>query len=447
MGVEWGMDPGKEPGLGPEKEPGTDPAQGLATPCYVIDLDRLDRNAADMRDAFRAEWGPRFRMGYSIKTNHLPYLLRHAKEQGFLAEAVSSDEYRLALAQGFRPDEVIYNGPRKDPDSLLFALNHGSIVNIDNLQEIDLLAARARELDRRSCRVGIRVNFDLESVCRGETSAGGEASRFGVCVENGDFAEALGRLEGLGIPVQGLHMHFSTRTRSLAVYRALARKAAELVERHRMHGSLKFVNIGGGFWGGRRMPGRPTMEEYSRVICGELRGAVDPEQVELIAEPGASILATAAEYRTRVANVRDVRGTRIVTVDGTYLHINPFLVEREHPYEVWPGAGFRGAGRPGTGSPEAGSPDPAAPDPLRASRQTVPLQIVCGSTCMENDRLLRLRDEPELRPGDILVFPCVGAYTMAYNSCFILVPPDVYARRGDDIVRVRERKAEWMECV
>src|SRR4028118_2082215 len=51
--------------------------------------------------------------GYSIKTNPDERLIRLALENGFYAEAISLLEVHKALEVGFRPDQVILNGPGK----------------------------------------------------------------------------------------------------------------------------------------------------------------------------------------------------------------------------------------------------------------------------------------------------------------------------------------------
>ncbi|HEY0164131.1 MAG TPA: ATP-grasp domain-containing protein, partial [Sphingomicrobium sp.] len=51
--------------------------------------------------------------GYSIKTNPDTRLIRLALEHGFHAEAISLLEVRKAIENGFRPDQVILNGPGK----------------------------------------------------------------------------------------------------------------------------------------------------------------------------------------------------------------------------------------------------------------------------------------------------------------------------------------------
>ena len=61
----------------------------------------------------------------SFKTNALPWLLSYMRERGVWAEVVSDTEYELALAMGYEPDRIVYNGPIKSRDRLWAALVQG----------------------------------------------------------------------------------------------------------------------------------------------------------------------------------------------------------------------------------------------------------------------------------------------------------------------------------
>ena len=82
--------------------------------------------------------------------------------------------------------------------------------------------------------------------------------------------------------------------------------------------------MGGGFFGGQRNDIYPTFEEYSSIICSEIKKISN--SISLIIEPGASILATAVEYIAKVIDLKFIRNVGVVTTDGSILHVNPFMV-------------------------------------------------------------------------------------------------------------------------
>lgn len=388
----------------------------LHTPCYIIDEAKFQENVGQIQESFRSRWKSGLLLAYSVKTNHNRELLKMARDMGMLAEVVSDDEYIWAEKTGFPTENIIYNGVQKSESFLLSAIQNGSFVNLDHFEEIEFIEKHEKNLPHKGLHIGLRVNFDLERECPNETTTGQEVSRFGFCLENGEFERALCRLRKMQIEPEGLHLHYNSITRSLNIFSALAKKVCDITEVYHLQDHLRFIDLGGGFFGGRRMAGKPTMEEYAETICGILQAGLCTDRVQLILEPGASILATAVDYVSRVIQSKEIRDTRIVTLDGSHLHINPFLAKRESPYQLFTN-----------------------------NTKTVAKQIVCGATCMESDRFLRLHGQPQLENGDYIYFTCAGAYTMAFNSCFINLPPSIYVRREGRYLLCRNQDAGWLE--
>lgn len=387
----------------------------LHTPCYIIEKEKFLANLFAIRNNFQKAWGNNLLIAYSIKTNHLSKLLELAKEEGMLAEAVSEDEYYYATKSGFNKNNIILNGPQKSPKCIVDALQNSSIINIDNLEEINMLEKQSKLFDAQNIKIGLRINFDLEKECRSETTAGEGGSRFGLCIENGELENAVNRLSKMNINISGLHLHYSTKTRSLQVFKALAEKACGISERYGLRDEINYIDIGGGFWGGRTVEGKPTMQEYSSVIASILKKEFDPEKVRLILEPGASLLATTAVYYSKVINVRKIRKVSIATIDGSLLHVNPFMVFRKPDCIVY-----------------------------SSGEKNIVKQLICGCACMENDRITELDNEKEIRTGDYVQINYVGAYTMGFNNCFINLPPYIYFREGGKMTLLRDKKMSLM---
>ena len=110
----------------------------LTTPCFVLDNQELRKSIVGFQRALNNCFS-RYAIGYSVKTNSLPFCLQKAREQGCFAEVVSADEYELALKCGFKKDRIVYNGPMKSHDTFIDAITSGAIVNIETHREIDWL--------------------------------------------------------------------------------------------------------------------------------------------------------------------------------------------------------------------------------------------------------------------------------------------------------------------
>lgn len=74
-------------------------------------------------------------IGYSIKTNNLPFLIKYLNKQNICTEIVSSDEYKYVRKLGIKNKNIIYNGPMKDKRTLITAIKFGAIINVETFRE------------------------------------------------------------------------------------------------------------------------------------------------------------------------------------------------------------------------------------------------------------------------------------------------------------------------
>lgn len=371
------------------------------TPYYVIDQKSLDDNFEKLERALKKHWS-NFIIGYSYKTNALPWIIRHFDRLGCYAEVVSEEEYRLAKLVGVKKGNLIYNGPIKTKETFLEAIRDGCIVNIDSEREIDWLD----ELPRKNRVIGIRVNFDIERMCPGQSQCPEEGGRFGFCYENGEFSKAVTMLQEKGARVSGLHLHTSSKSRGLDIYRAIAMVACDIQKEFRL--DLDYVDVGGGFFGG--LPTKPQFDEYMALMADILSTQFDKGRTSLIIEPGMAVIGAPVRYVTTVIDVKDTQYNRFVVTDGSRTSIDPLMSKSSyfHSYE------------------------------RSADSSIVPKQIICGYTCMEHDRLFEAIEEPALLPGDRIIYNKVGAYTMCLTPLFIKYFPDVYVERDGVFIKVRE---------
>ena len=119
------------------------------------------------------------------------------------------------------------------------------------------------------------------------------------------------------------------------------------------------------------------------------------------------------DYLCSVLNIRDIRGQRVVTVDGSVVHINPFMNPHPTPFTM-----------------------------IDGGAETDMEQIIGGSTCMELDRLYP-RDIKNLVERDSkLLFHACGAYMSVHNSNFINAAPNIYLFENGDYRLLREKSID-----
>lgn len=376
------------------------------TPAFVIDVPTLERFTHRFQEAMTKYW-PNSILSYSFKTNSLPWLVAFMRDRGAWAEVVSDAEYELALALDYSPDRIVLNGPYKSRERLRSALLGGSIINLDAKRDVTLTIELAREMPDREFGVGLRVNWDLESRCPGESTFGEQKSRFGFNAENGELDQAISELKATGVRIAGLHVHRNSRTQSLNVYQAAATVAAEIISSRGL--DLDWIDIGGGFFGSE--DGTPTFNDYIEVIHSTLEGVVDIDRTCLITEPGGALVAVPVEFHASVVDVKNVEHRTFVVTDASRTNIDP-LFRRERSFEI---------------TLETGQTN------------VVSEQIISGFTLVEGDRLMTLQDKPALQLDDRIIFYKVGAYTMSLQPMFIEYLPAVYARTEDALTLVRRK--------
>ncbi|MFR8840281.1 MAG: pyridoxal-dependent decarboxylase, partial [Clostridium sp.] len=82
------------------------------TPYFVIHEKEMKDNLECLKKSLQKYWN-NYAIGYSFKTNSVPWLIRFMKQNGCLAEVVSDDEYSLAQKLKYTPNDIIFNGPVK----------------------------------------------------------------------------------------------------------------------------------------------------------------------------------------------------------------------------------------------------------------------------------------------------------------------------------------------
>lgn len=370
----------------------------MQTPYFLIHENLLNENVMAFQHALSKCW-PNSQLSYSVKTNSLPWVLEHLREMNVFAEVVSDEEYQLALLCGYTDNRIVFNGPIKGNEMIKRSLLNGALVNMDS--ENDLCVWE--ESRNNDAVVGIRVNVPPEVFNVNDIGYAGDGFRFGFSEENGALEKALRRIGRVDV---GLHLHCNSITRAKEVYIAIAKYAAGIIKKYKL--TPTYIDMGGGFFGG--VPGKTTPEEYIQAIANEFEGVVDFERTKLIIEPGSAIIGSVVDLYTSVLDAKDTNHARIVTTDGSRIHIDPLWIKHGYMHTIH----------------------------ARLTEKH-PKQVICGYTCMDHDRLMVVENENELSVGDQIVYHRVGAYSMTFGGMFIRYYPEVYVELKQEFICVRKR--------
>ena len=375
------------------------------TPYFVVDTMVLDGLIQSLRTSLVKYWKTGI-IGYSFKTNNVPWIISYMKEKGMYAEVVSSDEFQLAKSLGYTTNQIIFNGPVKEKKEFIDGIENGAIVNIDSKRELKWLL-ECNKLKLRDSMIGLRVNFCLEDYCPGETQCGKEDGRFGFSYETGELKDAILFLLEHKIPLSGLHIHCSSKTRSLNIYKAIAKVAAEIINGYNL--KLKYIDIGGGYFGG--VAGKPTFDDYFSNVYNILNKKINLKDINLIVEPGMAIIGASMDYVTSVIDTKKTKNNLFVITDGSRIHIDPLMRKKSYSYKI----------------------------EYKDKTNFQCKQILCGFTCMEGDRFFEI-DDQILNEGDKVIFKKVGAYTIGMAPQFIEFHPDIYEVSNNKMSLIQSKR-------
>ena len=374
----------------------------LQTPYFLIKQGLLEQNIAGFRNALDELW-PNSLIAYSVKTNSLPWILQWMDRHNVYAEVVSDEEYQLAELSGYSTGHIVFNGPIKSDKYLRKAIDGKSIINIDSEHELKYLEDNKPLI---SGLIGVRINVNPSIFNPDDVGYQEDGFRFGFSDENGELGKAIARIKAIygNIPL-GLHMHVNSVTRALEVYQAIAKFACKIINKYSLHPA--YVDMGGGFFGG--VPGKTTPDEYIKAIKDELTKSVDVSNTILIIEPGSAAIGSSIELHTSVLDIKDTAHSRIVTTDGSRIHIDPLWLKNRYMFTT------------------------------DAKKPAYERQIICGYTCMDHDRLMVIDNIPELSVGDKIVYHRVGNYTVTFGGPFIKPYPSVYVEMETGVEMVRRQ--------
>lgn len=392
-------------------------AQQHGSPYYIFDREAFIRNFKDIRAAFTQRY-PLVIIGYSYKTNYIPYLCRLARNLGGYAEVVSRLELDLALKIGCPPAEIIYNGPIKAAEDIAFALSSGILVNIDTIRELEFVAHIAKQQPEKTFRIGLRINISLvDSQGKSHLQNDLPSGRFGF--SDNALKAAVRQLKEIpNVRVCSLHGHTSSSNRSLWGYWTITTKLAEVGGRY-FSESIEFLNVGGGFYGhpspAMGLMETPTFDDYAETICKVLLEYpwIKDRQPRLVIEPGMAVAADTLSFITKVFEVKRIDNQRLAVVDGSIFNVKPTLHQRNHPFSII-------------------KKEISAGPKVHYS--------IVGATCMEKDRLLQEIESVEIEREDFIRIENVGAYTVVMTPPFINLAPPIVVRGPKGYVTIRRRQ-------
>jgi ornithine decarboxylase len=282
-----------------------------ATPCLVLDVDRVEQNFRTLREAL-----PLARVYYAVKANPAPQILERLVQLGSSFDAASAEEIASCLEAGADAGRISFGNTIKKVSAIRMAHERGvDLFAFDSDEELEKIAENAP-----GARVYCRILVE---------NAGADwplSRKFGTTLDHArDLMIRAGRL---GLDAYGLSFHVGSQQTDTTSYEAAIGRVAMLFTDLKQAGvNLRMANLGGGFPTSYREE-VPGIDSFGAAIMGAMARHFGNALPEMLVEPGRYLVADAGVVSAEVVLVSR-RGSD--PVRWVYLDIGRFggLAETE----------------------------------------------------------------------------------------------------------------------
>ncbi len=402
-----------------------DLAEQFGTPLYVMDENLIRRICRDYKDSFAMYYQGKGTPVYASKAFCCKEMCRIIKSEGLDLEIVSGGELYTALAAGFDPAHIHFNGNNKTCDEIRYALeqNVGHIL-VDNIEELHMIQ-KYGEVMNRITPVSLRIKPGIDAHTHQFIRTGQIDSKFGFALETGEAMQAV--KETLTLPnlqLRGVQCHIGSQIFDITPFEEAGRVMLHFMDdvRKEMGYTIEILDLGGGFGirytdADEPVPYRDYMQRVSKVVhetCRELSMQVP----YIYIEPGRSIVGEAGLTLYTVGSVKEIPGVRnYVAVDGGMTD-NPRYILYQSSYDVL------------LANHADKTPDYTA--------------TIAGRCCESGDLIQENVKIAKPKAGDLVAVLATGAYnySMASNYNRVNRPPVIMVRGGSPRVVIRRESYE-----
>jgi ornithine decarboxylase len=360
-------------------------ARKHGTPVVVIDHDVIRRNYAFFRKHL-----PKVQAYYAVKANPAPEIVRTLYRAGASFDVASLPEFMLVhenikhlpakARQDFIWDKIVYANPIKPKETLLELDRYKPLVTFDNWAEL-------AKIQRYAPHAGLALRLRVPNT----GSMVELSSKFGC--DPGEAVDLIEEAFRIGLVVEAVSFHVGSQCTNFQNFvQALNMSAAVMREAKARGHEIKILDIGGGFPAPYDRHVKP-FSGLARRINAEI-ARLFPADIQILAEPGRFLVATAATSVARIIGkaVRD--GKTCYYIDDGVYHTFSGIIFDHCQYH------------------------------LKAFKKG-PTEIcsVFGQTCDGLDTISHFEELPELEIEDLVYAENIGAYSNASATWFNGFPP------------------------
>jgi ornithine decarboxylase len=360
-------------------------ARQHGTPVVVVDHDLIRRNYA----AFRKHL-PKVQAYYAVKANPAPEIVHTLYRAGSSFDVASLPEFMLVYEnirnlpaqerQDFIWDKIVYANPIKPKETLEVLDQYKPLVTFDNIEEL-------RKIRRYAPHAGLVLRLRVPNT----GSMVELSSKFGC--DPGEAVDLISEAFRIGLVVEGVSFHVGSQCTNFENFVQALNMAAAVMREAKARGfEIKILDIGGGFPVRYNRHVRP-IGALAKKINAEI-ARLFPADLEILAEPGRFLVATAAFVVARVIGkaVRDAK--TCYYIDDSVYHTFSGIIFDHCQYHI---NAFK--------------------------RGPTEICAVFGQTCDGLDTISQSEELPNLEIEDLVFSDNIGAYSNASATWFNGFPP------------------------
>ena len=351
------------------------------TPLFVLDHNKIRENYRTFKKHL-----PRVQCYYAVKANPIQQIIETLFNEGSSFDVASYNEF-MQVYQYIRHferkqkkyfvwDKIIFSNTIKERTALIKTKQYKPLVTYDNAAE---LAKIKQHCDTAGLVLRVKVPDTGSQV---EMS-----SKFGA--EPGDAQGLIRQAFDIGLKVEGISFHVGSQCTNFDNYTAALAITSEIFHEARRKGfGLNLLDIGGGF----PVPYDsqvPQFEKLAHILNYEFE-RLFPNDIEILAEPGRFIVATAATLVSEIIGKARREGKMFYHINDGVYHTFSGVV-----YDHW------------------------IPNFSAFKEGDLEICAVVGPTCDSFDKIILAVELPgNLEVGDYLYTENIGAYSTASTTKF-----------------------------
>ncbi|MBW4683969.1 MAG: diaminopimelate decarboxylase [Komarekiella atlantica HA4396-MV6] len=376
----------------------------FGSPLYILDEETLRLACQQYRDAFKQYYKGASQVLYASKAWNCLAVCAIAASEGLGIDVASGGELYTALQAGVNPDKIYLHNNNKSREELIFAIESGCTIVVDNWHELRTLVEIVETLYTMSLpqnpRILLRLTPGIECHTHEYIRTGQLDSKFGF--DPNQLEELFSFIsKQSALNCVGLHAHIGSQIFERQPHRDLAALMVQWLRSAAKYGlKLTELNVGGGL-GIKYIESDdpPSIEEWVKPICEVIQQTCAVENLplpKLLCEPGRSLIATACVTAYTIGSSKVIPEIRTyVAVDGG-MSDNPRPITYQAVYRA-----------------------------VVANKMSSPLTetvTIAGKHCESGDILVKNALLPKTEPQDILVVMGTGAYNYSMASNYNRLP-------------------------